>query len=118
MNLGVSPEEFDMMDSREYFHAIMVKRELSRELSRERYELIRFHVFLDRLTNPYLKKKPKLPVDVIKFLWEMEKKMSVDEMKQAFKQIASSYRKPKVRNLHQNPPVHTPKKKKGNKDAS
>ena len=93
---------------------MFAKRIDLRARSREEYELIRFREFLSRGANPYIKKKPKKPQDVIKFVWEMKKKMSVEEMKEAFKAIVASYKPPKERKLHNRPPAHLrDKEKKG-----
>ena len=110
-----------MMDSKEYFYAMYHKRLELRARSREQFEMIRFQEFLNIQANPYVKKKPTKPVDMIKFVWEFEKKMSVEEMKEAFHQIVASYTPPKVRKLKNLPPPHLRNKdneKKGKEDAS
>ena len=60
------------------------------------------------------KTKPKKPEDVIKFLWELEKKQPLEEMKQALKTIANTNfaekNKPDIRTT---PPVIPVQKKKG-----
>lgn len=95
-----------MMDSREYFYAMYEKRTLLRAQSRETYEQLRFKEFLERQTNPWLKKTPQEYKDVIQFTWELEKKMTVQEMKEAFKAIVGSYKPPKIRKLRTDPPKH------------
>lgn len=82
------------------------KRVLLRAQSQERYEMIRFKEWLERQANPWLKKVPGEVKDVMQFTWELEKKQSVDEMKNAFKAIVGSYKPPKVRKLRTDPPKH------------
>ena len=82
------------------------KRTLLRAQSREEYEQIRFKEFLERQANPWIKQTPKDFKDVITFVWELEKKQSVEEMKEMFKAIVGSYKEPKMRKLRTDPPRH------------
>jgi len=99
------------MDSREFFHAMYTKRMALRDEIRERLELVRFKQYLEELVSPYIKKadKPKKAEDVIKFTWELQRKMSIEEMKEAFHVIASSYKPPRKRKLNTRPPKHLQK---------
>ena len=102
------------MDSREYFYAMLSKRDALRAQSREAYEVVRFQEFLQQLANPWMKTKPKKVEDVVKFLWELEVKQPLAEMKQTLKMIAGTNfaekNKPKIRTTAPVPPVQ---KKKG-----
>lgn len=105
------------MDAREHFHAMLAKREVLRASSREAYEVVRFQEFLQQLANPYMKTKPKKPEDVVKFIWEMEKKQPMEEMKQVLKTIASTnFAKKHPPKIRTSPPlivVERKQKKKG-----
>jgi len=104
------------MDSREYYHAMVAKRDQMRNKSREAYEVARFQEFLAQLVNPYIKNKPKKAEDVIKFQWELEAKMPIEELKQVLKTIASTnFGGGKKERIRTSPPVAGVKKMKRTK---
>lgn len=44
----------------------------------ERWERMRWQVFMDWMTNPNLKRRPKQPQDIIRFPWEKEETKAVN----------------------------------------
>jgi glycyl-tRNA synthetase (class II) len=103
------------MDSREYYYAMLAWRELNRARSREAFELARFGAYLDQLVDPWVKNKLKEPKDVIKFMWELEKKQPLEEMKETLKAIAgTNFSKPEPA-IRTSPPVSGRKKMKRTK---
>jgi len=104
-----------MMDSREYFHAMMAWREMSRSKSREQYEVVRFQEYLQQLANPYMKRKPEMVEDVIKFKWELEAKQPLEQMKQVLQTIASTNFAKKEPPVRTSPPVSMQPKMKRTK---
>ncbi len=90
--LGVTSVEFYAMTPAEFHYAIADHTEqekMGMELNiKTTWETTRMMMYHSEKMNPYLKKKPKKPTDVMKFTWEEpDEDAKVQTMKQALEQI-------------------------------